>query len=124
MYVKAGEHAAVVEKLSTYIEKMAGVGEVVMTDEKPDEKKLSALVTPYAEIFIPLGELIDTDKEIARLNKELDGVNKEIARGEGMLNNKGFIAKAPKQLVDAETEKLKKNRELKEKLVARIEDLK
>lgn len=124
VYVKAGEHAAVVEKLSTYIEKMAGVGEVVMTDEKPDEKKLSALVTPYPEIFIPLGELIDTDKEIARLNKELDGVNKEIARGEGMLNNKGFIAKAPKQLVDAETEKLKKNRELKEKLVARIEDLK
>lgn len=124
VYVKAGEHAAVVEKLSTYIEKMAGVGEVVMTDEKPDEKKLSSLVTPYAEIFIPLGELIDTDKEIARLNKELDGVNKEIARGEGMLNNKGFIAKAPKQLVDAETEKLKKNRELKEKLVARIEDLK
>lgn len=124
VYVKAGEHAAVVEKLSTYIEKMAGVGEVVMTDEKPDEKKLSALVTPYAEILIPLGELIDTDKEIARLNKELDGVNKEIARGEGMLNNKGFIAKAPKQLVDAETEKLKKNRELKEKLVARIEDLK
>lgn len=124
VYVKAGEHAAVVEKLSTYIEKMAGVGEVVMTDEKPDEKKLSVLVTPYAEIFIPLGELIDTDKEIARLNKELDGVNKEIARGEGMLNNKGFIAKAPKQLVDAETEKLKKNRELKEKLVARIEDLK
>lgn len=124
VYVKAGEHAAVVEKLSTYIEKMAGVGEVVMTDEKPDEKKLSALVTHYAEIFIPLGELIDTDKEIARLNKELDGVNKEIARGEGMLNNKGFIAKAPKQLVDAETEKLKKNRELKEKLVARIEDLK
>lgn len=124
VYVKAGEHAAVVEKLSTYIEKMAGVGEVVMTDEKPDEKKLSALVTSYAEIFIPLGELIDTDKEIARLNKELDGVNKEIARGEGMLNNKGFIAKAPKQLVDAETEKLKKNRELKEKLVARIEDLK
>lgn len=124
VYVKAGEHAAVVEKLSTYIEKMAGVGEVVMTDEKPDEKKLSALVTSYAEIFIPLGELIDTDKEIARLNKELDGVNKEIARGEGMLNNKGFIAKAPKQLVDAETEKLKKNMELKEKLVARIEDLK
>lgn len=124
VYVKAGEHAAVVEKLSTYIEKMAGVGEVVVTDEKPDEKKLSALVTPYAEIFISLGELIDTDKEIARLNKELDGVNKEIARGEGMLNNKGFIAKAPKQLVDAETEKLKKNRELKEKLVARIEDLK
>ena len=124
VYVKAGEHAAVVEKLSTYIEKMAGVGEVVMTDEKPDEKKLSALVTPYAEIFIPLGVLIDTDKEIARLNKELDGVNKEIARGEGMLNNKGFIAKAPKQLVDAETEKLKKNRELKEKLVDRIEDLK
>ena len=124
VYVKAGEHTAVVEKLSTYIEKMAGVGEVVMTDEKPDEKKLSALVTSYAEIFIPLGELIDTDKEIARLNKELDGVNKEIARGEGMLNNKGFIAKAPKQLVDAEIEKLKKNRELKEKLVARIEDLK
>lgn len=39
VYVKAGEHAAVVEKLSTYIEKMAGVGEVVMTDEKTRRKE-------------------------------------------------------------------------------------
>lgn len=38
VYVKAGEHAAVVEKLSTYIEKMAGVGEVVMTDENPTKR--------------------------------------------------------------------------------------
>ncbi|MDD6361406.1 MAG: valine--tRNA ligase [Christensenellaceae bacterium] len=124
VFIKAGEHAGVIGRLSTYIEKMAGVEEVAFIDEKPDEKRLSALVTSYAEIFIPLGELIDTDKEIARLNKELDNVRKEIARGEGMLNNKGFLAKAPRQLVEQETEKLAKNKELYEKLVARIEDLK
>ena len=65
VFIKAGEHAGVIGRLSTYIEKMAGVEEVAFIDEKPDEKRLSALVTSYAEIFIPLGELIDTDKEIA-----------------------------------------------------------
>ncbi len=123
VYLKAGEHKAAIEKLSLYLEKMAGVSECVMVDEKPDEKRLSALVTSYAEVFIPLGELIDTDKEIARLNKELDGINKEIARGEGMLNNQGFVAKAPKQLIDKEKDKLESNKVLREKLIERIKDL-
>ncbi len=123
VYLKAGEHKAAIEKLSLYLEKMAGVSECVMVDEKPDEKRLSALVTSYAEVFIPLGELIDTDKEIARLNKELDGIKKEIARVEGMINNQGFVAKAPKQLIDKEKDKLESNKVLREKLIERIKDL-
>lgn len=123
IFVKAGEHEAVINKLSLYLEKLAGVGEIVMVDEKPDEKRLSALITPYAEVFIPLGELIDTDKEIARLNKELETVDKEISRGEGMLSNKGFVAKAPKQIVDSEVSKLEKNKQLKQKLTERLSDL-
>lgn len=124
IYVNAGEHRAVIEKLSLYLEKMAGVGEAVMTDCKPDEVKLSSLVTRYAEIFIPLGELIDTEKEIARLKKELENVVKEIERGEKMLSNKGFTHKAPKQLIEKEKEKLENNIELKQKLILRIDDLK
>lgn len=123
VFLKAGEHKAVIEKLSLYLEKLAGVGEVIMIDEKPEDNKLSSLVTSFAEVFIPLGELIDTDKEIARLNKELEGVIKEIERGENMLGNAGFVAKAPKQLIDKEKEKLQKNAELKAKLIERIADL-
>jgi valyl-tRNA synthetase len=124
IYVKAGEHAAMVTKLTSYIEKLAGVGEVVEVAEKPDEAKLSSLVTPYAEIFIPLGELIDAEKEIARLQKECAAATSEIERGEKMLQNAGFVAKAPRVLIDKETEKLAQNKALREKLLARIAELK
>ena len=48
----------------------------------------------------------------------------EIKRSEGMLNNPGFVAKAPKQLIENEKAKLQANTEKKAKLLERIEELK
>ena len=48
----------------------------------------------------------------------------EIKRSEGMLNNAGFVAKAPKQLIENEKIKLQANSEKKAKLLERIEELK
>ncbi len=123
IYIKANKSVETLKKLGLYFEKLAGISEMVIVDEKPDEAKLSVLVTEYAEVFIPLGELIDAEKEIGRLNKELEAVVAEIERGEKMLKNQGFIAKAPKQLIDKEQEKLSKNKELKAKLEERITEL-
>ena len=77
-----------------------------------------------AELFIPLGDLVDIDKEIARLTKERDSVARDIQRAEGKLNNQGFLAKAPAQLVEQEKAKLEVNRDKLAKLDARIDDLK
>ncbi|MGN0747125.1 MAG: hypothetical protein ACI4ML_10655, partial [Aristaeellaceae bacterium] len=76
------------------------------------------------ELFIPLGDLVDFDKEIARLQKELDNVRKEIARAEGKLGNPGFVSKAPAALVEQEKAKLADNRTKVGALENRIAELK
>ena len=113
-----------VEDATLYVEKLANVSQITFIDKKEEAgEKVCRAVTNCAELFIPLGELVDVDKERARLNKEIAKVNGEIARSNGMLHNAGFIAKAPAALVDAEKEKLKKNEELLNKLNAQLKDL-
>lgn len=113
-----------VKEASAYIEKLAGVSKVVFTSDKSEAgEKVCRAVTNGAELLIPLGELVDTEKERARLNKELGKVEAEIQRGERMLANKGFVAKAPAALIEQEKEKLAKNQELKQRVLAQLADL-
>lgn len=106
-----------------YIEKLANVSKVASAKEFSAEEKVCRAATSFAEILIPLGELVDFEKEKARLAKELAAVENEIKRGKGMLANAGFIAKAPAALVEQEKEKLRKNEELKERINAQIAEL-
>jgi valyl-tRNA synthetase len=79
----------------------------VKTFEKFDDidGKVTA-VTSDAKFFIPIGDLIDRDKEIERLKKELAKIQKDIDFSSGKLSNAGFIAKAPASQVEAERKKL------------------
>ena len=81
------------------------------------------VVSELAEVYIPLGELVDTEKELARLNKELESVQFEIDRAAGKLNNAGFVAKAPAALIDAERAKLAKYEEQKLTILNSIKNL-
>ena len=65
-------------------------------------------VTHSARIFIPLNDLVDKEKELARLAKEKAAVQKDIDFSQGKLNNPGFMAKAPEKQVEAEKAKLAK----------------
>ncbi len=96
----------------------------VPAENEAAEGKTVSAVSEAAELFIPLGDLVDIDKEIARLTKERDSVARDIQRAEGKLGNQGFLAKAPAQLVEQEKEKLAVNRDKLAKLDARIDDLK
>ena len=87
------------------------------------EKTVSA-VTKACTLYIPLGDLVDFEKEIARLSKELDNLHKEIARAEGKLNNPGFVSKAPAALVEQEKGKLALNQQKAEQVEKRIAELK
>jgi valyl-tRNA synthetase len=109
---------------SVYIEKLAGVSGISFIDDKTalTEKTVSG-ITESAEIYIPLGELVDTEKELARLKAEYNTVEAEIKRANGKLSNKGFLDKAPKQLVDAEKAKLEKYMDILAKLKKEIAEL-
>lgn len=104
-------------------QRLAWVSEMTVIDAAPSGQKLVSAVCPAAELYIPLGDLVDVQKEAARLQKEYDALQKEIARAEGMLNNPGFTSKAPPHLVEAEREKLAANQSMLATLEARRKEL-
>jgi valyl-tRNA synthetase len=108
-----------------YFKKLASASEIEFLDDKNkvSENVVSA-VTTGAELFIPLLELVDKDKEIERLNKEKEKLEKEIKRVDSKLSNEKFISKAPKSVVDGERKKGDKYRGMLKTVMERLESLK
>ena len=124
LYVKpAPGRDKLIANSAKYIEKLSCGSSLTVVSEKPADK-CASLITPIAEVFIPMGELVDAEAEIKRLEKELENVESEILRAEGKLNNRGFVEKAPAKLIEAEKEKLEKYVALKKKLTETIETYK
>ncbi|MBQ9370057.1 MAG: class I tRNA ligase family protein, partial [Clostridia bacterium] len=114
------EKEEMIRKGEGYLAKLAGVESVVYDRAYIPEKKVSSAVTAAAEVYIPLGDLIDYEKEIERLNKEKAALLKEIAKSQAMLGNPGFVARAPEAVVNAERERLAVNEEKLRKIEANI----
>ena len=76
-----------------------------------------AAVVNGAKVYLPLKGLIDVEKELARLQKELDGAEKEAKRAAGKLSNPNFLSKAPAEVVEKEKTK-------QTEVLARIDGLK
>ena len=104
--------------------KLAGAKEINYVQSAADAgENAVAKVLSSGTVYIPMGELVDIEKEKVRLEGELEKVMDEIRRADGKLNNQGFIAKAPKKLVDDERAKLNKYIELREKILAQLKNL-
>ena len=95
----------------------------IVTKFEGDAKQYSQIVVEGARAFIPTGDLVDKEKETARLNKELANVEKDIKIISGKLNNAGFMAKAPQAVVDQEKAKLENAMAKKEKILESLEAL-
>ena len=63
-------------------------------------------MTDVARVLIPYSELVDREKEIEKLNRELASLEKDMKGLEGRLNNPQFLSKAPENVVQGEREKL------------------
>lgn len=77
-----------------------------------------------AEVYIPLAGLVDLSQEVQRLQKEIDKLENEVARGEKKLSNQGFVNNAPEQLVAEEKEKLSGYREKLTATTVRLAEVK
>ena len=114
----------VFDRGEVYFEKLAYASKVTLKEDETDIPKNSvSAVTDKAQIFMPLEDLVDFDKEIERLNKERETLDKEIARAKGKLSNENFVKKAPSAVVEEEREKLQRYNQMMNKVMDRIENL-
>ncbi|ABS35686.1 MULTISPECIES: valine--tRNA ligase [Clostridium] len=107
-----------------YFQKLASASEVSFLENKETSDKNVSVVTRGAEIFIPLLELVDIEKELERLNKEKEKLEKEIDRVEKKLANEKFVSKAPESVVNEEREKGEKYKAMLKSVLESLESLK
>lgn len=106
---------------STFFAKLAYASEIQFVDAAPSNvESMVSVVTKGAQVYMPMGELVDFEKEKARLEKEKAKVQKDIDFVMKKLNNEGFVAKAPAAVIAQEREKAAKYQELMDKLNASL----
>ena len=98
---------AAFEKGGAYLARFAFATDVTVTAKyEGSTDGMVNVATPDAKGFIPMMELIDREKELARLNKELTKAEKELGMFTNQLNNPKFVEKAPAKLVEETRAKL------------------
>lgn len=122
--IATGEKAGLCIAAAPYFIKLANASEVDVAGERScaDNNSVSVAAS-LGEALIPMNELIDIEKELERLNKEKQRWTGEVARAEAKLNNPGFVAKAPRKVIDEEGRKLENAKSMLEKISQRIEEL-
>ncbi len=125
IFVTTGEaEKATLLEGASFFQRLAGASEVaVQTDKAGIPADAVGTVIAGAEIFIPLDELIDIEKEIERLTKEKANLEGELKRVEGKLGNEGFVAKAPPKVIEEEKAKREKYLDMYQKVAERLEGL-
>jgi len=91
------------EDYGVYVKELAKVSDLQLVhqlDDKP-RQAVSALLS-FAELYVPLEGIIDVEKEIGRLEKDLKNIETDIDRTDGKLNNEKFLAKAPPDVIAKE----------------------
>lgn len=124
IYLTENEAETSFKEGEVYFQKLASASEVSFLENKETSDKNVSVVTRGAEIFIPLLELVDIEKELERLNKEKEKLEKEIDRVEKKLSNEKFVSKAPEAVVNEEREKGEKYKAMLKSVLESLESLK
>ena len=105
------------------IKKLASGKEIELVTNGAELENSTVIVNDLLKVYIPNGDMINPEKELERLNAELEKTVAEISRAEKMLANPGFVARAPQALVDNEKAKIVKYNEIKQNLELAISKL-
>ena len=90
----------ILEHNAKILDKLANVEKYEFNTEIPALVGFKLVET--TEIYVPLADLIDKEKEIAKLEKDIQKTQKELDRVLGKLSNEKFLSKAPKEVIDKE----------------------
>lgn len=118
------ENLNILHKNEEYVRRFCNTSVLEISEALASPDKAMTAVVTGAELFLPLAGLIDIAQEIARLEKELQTLHGEVARIEKKLANEGFMAKAPEKVIEEEKAKLADYSEKRDKVIARLAELK
>ena len=108
-----------------FLDKLAGVEKVTFVDSVSEIKQeYNIAISNSLEIYIPIDNLIDREKELVKLEKEYVSVENDVKRLEVLLSNKNFTSRAPLHPIQQEQEKLSAQKERLIKLHEKMEVLK
>ncbi len=109
----SSDRPEVFEAGRTYLSKLAYAGEVDIVSEAPaDTDGMVSVVTGSAKMFMPMAELVDLEKERARIEKELEKARAQLEAQNKKLANEAFVSRAPESVVNAERERAEKAKAL------------
>ncbi|MCV6623943.1 MAG: valine--tRNA ligase [Cellvibrionaceae bacterium] len=94
------------EENRQFLLKLASLEEITWLNPGDEAPMSATALVGDMEILVPMAGLIDKDAETARLNKEIEKLEKEVSRTQGKLNNEKFVGKAPAEVVQKEKDKL------------------
>ena len=109
---------------SAMIQKLGFANEIDIQENKENiPQNAMSVLADGIEVYIPFEELVDLEAEKQRLQGEREKLLSEVARGEKMLSNPGFVNKAPEAKINEEKAKLAKYKETLEKVEERLKSI-
>ena len=105
LFIKT-EEKEIFKNAEAFFQRLSGVLEISFVSD--DLESCISVITPEAKMFIKQDDIVDKEKERARLQKEIDFWTREVNMLSGKLSNENFVSKAPAAVVEGEREKLKK----------------
>ena len=119
LYIETS-HTDTFEKGKAFFERLCSASDVTVGESVSIENAAIG-VTESAKLFLPMGELIDKEKELARLHKEQEACQKDIDMISRKLSNTEFVSKAPEKVVNNEKAKLARAQDRMQKILESIE---
>ncbi len=98
---------AIFQNLRAYISRLAKINKIEIDSKATKPSQSASIVIDNNEIFIPLAGVIDIEVEADRLSKQVEAYKGRLKNVNNKLNNKNFVDRAPKDVVDNEKKKQK-----------------
>lgn len=117
------ERAAILDKYDDVIKRMARLKTVDVLQDADVPTGSIQTVVDEATLILPIADIIDLDKERARLKKEIDKINKDIKQINGKLSNEKFLQNAPQDVVEEQKRRKDDAEKLLNKLSSALEQL-
>jgi valyl-tRNA synthetase len=121
--VYAGKYTEFLKKNMAPLQRMARIGSIDILEKGDKLEKAVCVFVSDIEAYLPLHELVDTEKEKKRLTKEKENLEKFKKTLEGKLNNPGFTGNAPADVVEKEKKRLSETEKSLEKIKGQLKQL-